>query len=256
MEDAALNVEEKDPDLALLFRDISQFQDYEIPKASELIAKIAQQLNSDLSRRKKSGGHGGSLDFKKTIRMGLQSGGTFNKLAFRRKRKHRRQLVLLCDVSGSMLQFSEFALRFIQSISEVSEASRIFLFSEGVREADAFSLQNMDKFRDYVRSTGLYGKGTDLSFALDAINHMRPPILGPSTTLIIISDTKTMRVGQAVAALNEAKRAAGRVLWLNPIPERKWNYSNTIQAMAQVCPMLPCSTLTELSRACRKLMRG
>ena len=97
MEDAALNVEEKDPDLALLFRDISQFQDFEIPKASELIAKIAQQLNSDLSRRKKGGGHSGSLDFKKTIRMGLQSGGTFNKLAFRRKRKHRRQLILLCD---------------------------------------------------------------------------------------------------------------------------------------------------------------
>jgi len=255
MEDAALNVEEIDPDLALLFRDISQFQDFEIPKASELIAKIAQQLNSDLSRRKKGGGHSGSLDFKKTIRMGLQSGGTFNKLAFRRKRKHRRQLILLCDVSGSMLQFSEFALRFIQSLSEVSESSRIFLFSEEVREVDAFSLQNMDKFRDYVRASGLYGRGTDLSFALDAINRMRPPVLGPSATLIIISDTKTMRVGQSVAALMEAKRSAGRVLWLNPIPERKWNYSNTIQTMAQICPMLPCSTLTELSRACKRLMR-
>ena len=256
MEDAGLNVEEKDPDLALLFRDIALFQDSEIPKASELIAKIAQQLNSDLSRRKKSGGHSGSLDFKKTIRMGLQTGGTFNKLAFRRKRKHRRQLVMLCDVSGSMLQFSEFALRFIQSISEVSESSRIFLFSEGIREADAFSLQNMDKFRDYVRSSGLYGKGTDLGHALETINRMRPPVLGSASTLIIISDTKTMRVAQAVSALGKAKRAAGRVLWLNPIPERKWNYSNTIQTMEQLCPMLPCSTLTELSRACRKLMKG
>jgi len=64
-----------------------------------------------------------------------------------------------------------------------------------------------------------------------------------------------MRVGQSVAALMEAKRSAGRVLWLNPIPERKWNYSNTIQTMAQICPMLPCSTLTELSRACKRLMR-
>lgn len=256
MEDAALNVEEKDPELALLFRDISLFQDFEIPKASELIAKIARQLNSELSRRKKSGGHRGCLDFKRTIRMGLQSGGSFNKLAFRKKRKQRRQLLILCDVSASMLQFSEFALRFIQSLSTVSEYSRIFLFSEDICEANAFSLQNMDKFREYVCSTGLYGKGTDLSVALDALRSMRPSVLSHSTTLIILSDTKTMRVARTVSALSEIKRAVGRVLWLNPIPERKWNYSKTIQIMAQLCPMLPCSTLTELSTACRKLMRA
>lgn len=155
-----------------------------------------------------------------------------------------------------MLQFSEFALRFIQSLSTVSEYSRIFLFSEDICEANAFSLQNMDKFREYVRSTGLYGKGTDLSVALDALRSMRPSVLSHSTTLIILSDTKTMRVARTVSALSEIKRAVGRVLWLNPIPERKWNYSKTIQIMAQLCPMLPCSTLTELSTACRKLMRA
>ena len=92
----------------------------------------------------------------------LETGGTFVHLSFRRPRRKRRMLVMLCDVSGSMLQFSEFALRFLKSLSEVSDASRIFLFSEELHEVDAFALQNMDAFRDYVRSSGLYGKGTDL----------------------------------------------------------------------------------------------
>ena len=157
MEDAAVGVEEStDPDLALMYRDISQFKDSDIPRATTMIAKIAQQLNSELSHRRNKGGHSGKLDFKKTIRKGLETGGSLYRLSFRRKHKRRRHLVLLCDVSGSMLQFSEFALRFIKSMSEVADSSRTFLFSEEMLEVDAFALQNMDSFRGYVRSSGLY----------------------------------------------------------------------------------------------------
>ena len=162
---------------------------------------------------------------------------------------------MLCDVSGSMLQFSEFALRFLKSLSEVSDASRIFLFSEELHEVDAFALQNMDAFRDYVRSSGLYGKGTDLGTALEQLCTRRPPILGPSATLLILSDTKTIDLPRALAGMEEAKRQAGKVLWLNPIPERKWPYVRSIQTVASLCQMAPCSTLEELGRACSRLMR-
>lgn len=255
MEDATVGCEESDPDLALLWKDISGFKDADIPRAAALIARITQQLNAELSRRRQRGGHGGGLDFKKTIRRGLETGGSFFRLSFRRKRKRRRMLVLLCDVSGSMLQFSEFALRFIKSMAEVSDASRIFLFSETLHEVDAFALQNMDAFRDYVRSSGLYGKGTDLGTALEQLCARRPSVLGPSTTLLILSDTKTIDLSRALADLAEAKRQAGKVLWLNPIPERKWGYVRSIQTVSSLCQMAPCSTLEELARACGRLMR-
>ena len=255
MEDAAVGCEESDPDLALLWKDISGFKDADIPRAAALIARITQQLNAELARRRQRGGHGGGLDFKKTIRRGLETGGSFFRLSFRRKRKRRRMLVLLCDVSGSMLQFSEFALRFIKSMAEVSDASRIFLFSETLHEVDAFALQNMDAFRDYVRSSGLYGKGTDLGTALEQLCARRPSVLGPSTTLLILSDTKTIDLSRALADLAEAKRQAGKVLWLNPIPERKWGYVRSIQTVSSLCQMAPCSTLEELARACSRLMR-
>lgn len=255
MEDSAVGVEASDPDLALLYRDISCFKEADIPRAAALIAAISRQLDAELSRHRKSGGHSGKLDFKRTIRKGLETGGSFYRLSYRRKRQKRRRLVLLCDVSGSMLQFSEFALRFIKSMSEVSESSLTFLFSEEVHQVDPFALQNMDAFRDYVRSSGLYGRGTDLGSALEELCHRRPAPLGPSTTLLILSDTKTIDIPRAARSLAEARRQAGKVLWLNPIPERKWHYVRSIQTMAMLCQMLPCSTLDELARACRKMLK-
>ena len=255
MEDAAVGVEEAlDPEMALMVRDIGTFRDEEIPRATALIARITQQLNAELSVRRQHAAHRGALDFRRTIRRGLETGGSLYRLSFRRKRRKKRRLVLLCDVSGSMLQFSEFALRFIKSLSDVAESSRTFLFSEAVREVDAFSLQNMDAFRQYVKDSGLYGRGTDLGTALGVLTQMRPAVLDPSATLLILSDTKTIDLPRAGRALLEAKRLSGKVLWLNPIPEQKWPYVRSIQVMSMFCQMVPCSTLDELAQACRKLM--
>ncbi len=253
MENAGLGVDETDPEVGLLYRDISAFQDTEIPKAISIIQGITRQINGELSAKRSSSGHSGKLDFRKTIRKGLETGGSFYRLKYRKKRQRRKHLVLLCDVSGSMIQFSEFALRFIQSLNQVSDSSRVFLFSEDVHEADAFSLQNMDLFRNYVRESGLYGKGTDLGTALEKLNAMKPAPLGSAATLLILSDTKTIDQPRAIQALLESKRLAGRVVWLNPIPESKWQYLRSVQTFAALCSMVPCSTLRELANACRRL---
>ena len=253
LENAGLGGQELDPEIGILYRDISDFKDTEIPKAIELIQSVARQINGELSARRRAGGHTGKLDFRKTIRKGLETGGSFYRLRYRKKRAHRKHLVLLCDVSGSMVQFSEFALRFIQSLNQVSDNSRTFLFSESVTEADAFQLQKMALFRACVRDSGIYGKGTDLGTALEYLCTQKPAVLNAATTLLILSDTKTIDQPRALRALVEAKRQAGRVIFLNPIPEGKWKYLRSVQAVAAVCPMVPCSTLRELAAACRKL---
>ncbi len=256
MEDAGTGVEGMDPDMGLMYRDISEFKDTEIPKAISLIRAVAQRLNGELSARRRNRGHSGQLDFRRTIRKGLETGGSLHKLRYKKKPKRKKHLVLLCDVSGSMMQFSEFALRFIQSLNQVSESSRTFLFSEGVFEADAFSLQNMDSFRTLIKESGIYGKGTDLGTALPTICAQKPAALNQATTLLILSDTKTIDQPRAVRALLDAKRQAGRVLWLNPIPENKWKYIKSVQTMAAICPMICCRTLRELAAACRRLTAG
>lgn len=253
MENAGENCMEADPEVGILYRDLGQFQDTEIPKAISIIQSIAKQINGELSSKRKARAHGGKLDFRRTIRLGLETGGSFHRLRYRKKREHRKRLVILCDVSGSMVQFSEFALRFIQSLNQVSENSRTFLFSERLVEADAFQLHNMDSFRSFVRESGIYGRGTDLGTALEDICARHPPILGAGTTLIILSDTKTIDQNRAVRAVLEAKRQAARVIWLNPIPEGKWQYLRSVQTMTALVPMISCSTLRELAAAGRRL---
>ena len=253
MEDAALGCAAVDPELGLLYRDISQFKDTEIPKAISIIQTVSRQINGELTARRARGGHSGKLDFRRTIRRGLETGGSFYRLHYRKKRNRRKKLVLLCDVSGSMMQFSEFALRFIQSLNQVSESSRVLLFSEELFEADPFSLQNMDAFRSYVRQCGIYGKGTNLGSALEQLCAKRPAVLGSAATLIILSDTKTVDQNRAVAALLEAKRQSGRVLWLNPIPESHWQHIRSVQTFSSLCTMVSCNTLQSLAAACRRI---
>lgn len=253
MEDSAESAAAADPELGLLFRDISEFRDQEIPKAVSIIQQTARQINAELSARKKAAGRSSQLNFRKTIRKGLETGGSFYRLKYKKKPRRRRRMVILCDVSGSMIQFSEFALRFIQSLNQASESSRTYLFSENIVEADPFSLQNMDLFRDYVNRSGIYGKGTNLGSALEYLCSRRPPVLADAATLIILSDAKTVEQGRAFAALQKAKQLSGKVIWLNPIPENRWQYLKSTQLMSSVCPMLSCSTLSSLANACRKL---
>ena len=254
MEDAAVGCGSADPELGLMYRDISEFKDVEIPKAISVIQTVSRQINGELSAKKGRGGRSGKLDFRRTIRKGLETGGSLYRLAYKKKRHRKKRLVLLCDVSGSMIQFSEFALRFVQSLNHASESSRTFLFSEQVTEADAFSLENMDGFRSYVKSSGTFGRGTDVGKALQTLCAMQPPVLNDATTLLILSDTKTVDLNKALAALAEAKRQAGRVIWLNPIPQNKWQYLRSAQAISGQCTMFACNTLQALSEACRRFV--
>ena len=252
LETAGENCMDTDPEVGILYRDLGEFRDTEIPKAISIIQSIAKQINGELSSKRRNA-HSGKLDFRRTIRKGLETGGSFRTLRYRKKRAHRKRLVILCDVSGSMIQFSEFALRLIQSLNQVSESSNVFLFSERLVEADAHCLHNMDSFRAFVRDSGIYGRGTDLGTALQGLCAARPPVLGQGATLLILSDTKTIDQNRAVAAVLEAKRQSGRVIWLNPVPEGKWQYLHSVQTMAALVPMLSCSTLRELADACRRL---
>jgi len=253
MEEAGIGGNALDPEMGLLYRDISQFKDTDIPKAISIIQTLSRQINGELTAKRNKHGHSGKLDFRRTIRKGLETGGSFYRLKYKKKRNRRKHLLLLCDVSGSMVQFSEFALRFIQALNQASESSRVYLFSESMVEADAFRLENMDLFRGYVKDCGIYGKGTDLGLALTQLTSATPPVLNQATTLLILSDTKTIDRPRALAALQKAKEMTGKVLWLNPLPQSHWNLIAGVSAFAQVCPMISCSTLNALADACRRL---
>lgn len=256
LEDAAEGAMQADSDADLMFRDISGFKESDIPKAHQLIDQVTRRINGEIVARRKRAGRSQALDFRRTIRAGLSTGGALCRLRYRPHHSRRKRIVMLCDVSGSMLQFSEFAIRFIKSLSEISDHSEIFLFSEQVQRVNPFALQNMDRFDSYVRTSGVWGRGTNVGRALDAVLAAAPPVLTPNTVLLVLSDAKSVSLDRAEASLMRAGKAAGSVIWMNPIPEGRWQYLKGVTRLRQHCSMVPCGTLDELARACQRLIGG
>lgn len=254
MEDAAEGSQGADSDADLLYRDISNFREEEIPRAYQMIDQVTRRINGEVNARQRAAGRSDAPDFKKTIRAGLSTGGALSKLHYKKKRRKKKRVVLLCDVSGSMLQFSEFAIRFIKSMSDVSDHSETFLFSEEVMKVSPFALENMNAFSNYVRHSVIWGKGTNIGRALEYISALQPSVLGPSTVLLILSDAKTVDLERAEMALMRAEKLAGQVVWMNPIPEAKWQYLKGVMTLKRHCNMVPCSTLNDLARACARLV--
>ena len=254
LEDAAEGAMPLDSDADLMFRDISNFKDSEIPRAYQLIDQVTRRINGEIVARRRAAGRSAALDFRRTIRAGLSTGGALCRLKHKKRHSRRKRVVMLCDVSGSMLQFSEFAIRFIKSLSEVSDHSEIFLFSEQVQRVSPFALEDMNRFGSYVRASGVWGRGTNAGRALEAVMEVRPAVLTPHTVLIVLSDAKSVDLNRAEAALSQARQQAGGVVWMNPIPEAKWQYLRGIMRLRQHCDMVPCGTLDELARACARLM--
>ena len=256
LEDAAEGAMQADSDADLLFREISGFRESDIPKAHQLIDQVTRRINGEITARRRKAGRSRALDFRRTIRAGLSTGGALCRLRYRPHHSRRKRVVMLCDVSGSMLQFSEFAIRFIKSLSEISDHSEIFLFSEQVQRVNPFALQNMDLFNSYVRTSGVWGRGTNVGRALDAVLATAPPVLTPNTVLLVLSDAKSVSLDRAETSLIRAAKSAGSVIWMNPIPETKWQYLKGIARLRQHCRMVPCDTLDALARACRRLIGG
>ena len=256
LEDAAEGAMQADSDADLMFRDISGFREADIPKAHQLIDQVTRRINGEIVARRRKAGRAEALDFRRTIRAGLSTGGALCRLRHKRHHSRRKRIVMLCDVSGSMLQFSEFAIRFVKSLSEVSDHSEIFLFSEQVQRVNPFALQNMDLFSGYVRTSGVWGRGTNVGRALDAVLAANPPVLTPNTVLLVLSDAKSVSLDRAEESLMRAGKAAGSVVWMNPIPEAKWQYLKGVSRLRRHCNMVPCGTLDELARACQRLIGG
>ena len=254
LEDAAEGAMQAGSDADLLFRDISNFKDSEIPRAYQLIDQVTRRINGDIVARRKAAGRAAALDFRRTIRAGLSTGGALCRLKYKKRHSRKKRIVMLCDVSGSMMQFSEFAIRFIKSLSEVSDHSEIFLFSEQVQRVNPFALQNMNLFGSYVRTSGVWGRGTNIGRALEAVLMANPSVLTPNTVLIVLSDAKSVDLDRAEAGLMKATQRAGSVVWMNPIPEAKWQYLKGVMRLKQHCSMVPCGTLNELARACARLV--
>ncbi|MEX2135064.1 MAG: VWA domain-containing protein, partial [Acidimicrobiia bacterium] len=108
----------------------------ELAEMEAAIGPLTRKLAARLARRRKR--RSGRLDFRKTVRRSLATGGVPADPQFKHPRPHRPEVWLICDISGSMATFSRFTLQFTHAMSSQFSRLRSFAFVDTVDEVTDF----------------------------------------------------------------------------------------------------------------------
>jgi hypothetical protein len=190
------------------------------------IGPLTRKLAAKLARRRKR--RTGRLDFRRTVRKSLATGGVPADPQFKHPRPHRPEVWLLCDISGSMATFSRFTLQFTHAMSTHFSRLRSFAFVDTIDEVTDFFGPGVDFGSAVTRITTeaevvwLDGH-SDYGNALETFYNRYGSQLTPRTTVIITGDARNNYRPPRDAILSEVARAARALVWLNPEPTAYWD---------------------------------
>jgi uncharacterized protein with von Willebrand factor type A (vWA) domain len=250
---------DRDDDIDLADRELLRLSPAEMAELRALVRPLARHLAARLQRRRRSVVTG-RLDARRTVRRSLQSGGVPLDVALRRRHPHRSEIVLLCDVSGSVAEFARFTLALMYAVHAEIPHLRSFAFVDGVAEVtDLFTeathevhvarllerpgVIGHDGHSDYGRVFAQFGR-----------DHLRS--LSARTTVVITGDARTNYRDPDITAFRAIAARVHRVVWLDPEPEHDWDRNDSaIPAYRPHCDgVFEVRTLRQLSTAITHLV--
>ncbi len=217
------------------------------------VRPLARRLATRLAMRRRIARRG-ALEPRKTFRRALASGGVPVDLAFRPRQAHKPELVLLCDVSGSVAAFSRFTLLFCHALQgTLSSRVRSFAFIDAVDEVTGYfhDADPADAARRMVTEASLVWLDghSDYGHAFETFRARHLDALTPRTTLVVLGDARNNYRAPAVGALDALRRRARSVYWLNPEPASQWGSGDSVAPRygAHVDAMHECRNLRQLA---------
>lgn len=234
----------------------------DIRTAEQIAIRLGKALRDRRSRRRKAARKGAAIDLRRTIRHSLASGGEPLRLARRRRPDRPVKIVGLCDVSGSMMNYTRPFLAFLAGLMRADDASDAYLFhTRLVRITSA--LRDEDPLRALNRITLLadgFGGGSKIAANLNqfASGYARNFVDGRSV-VVVLSDGYDSESPQVMdVALKKLKRRGCKIIWLNPL--KSWQgFEPVARGMAAALPHLdafePASTLQDLANLEKMMAR-
>jgi uncharacterized protein with von Willebrand factor type A (vWA) domain len=190
------------------------------------IGPLTRKLAARLARRRKK--RTGRLDFRRTVRKSLATGGVPADPQFRHPRPHRPEVWLLCDISGSMATFSRFTLQFTHAMSTHFSKLRSFAFVDTIDEVTDFFGPGIDfgpavsRITTEAEVVWLDGH-SDYGNSLETFHSRYGSQLTPRTTVIITGDARNNYRPPRDAVLADVARVCRGLVWLNPEPRAYWD---------------------------------
>ncbi len=215
------------------------------------IQPLARRLATRVSREQHAR-RGRPLDFRRTVRASMSSGGVPIETRHRPKRPGRTDLVVLCDVSGSVASFAGFTLMLVFALREQFNRVRAFTFVDEIHEVtDRFTpgadpAQTMSDLAASARYASLWGR-TNYGRAFTRFAEQHADALTPKTNLLVLGDARSNHTDLALPVVKDLVHASRHSWWLNPEHHRHWNTGDSAaREYGQLVPMVECRNLTQL----------
>ncbi len=157
-----------------------------------VVAPLARTLATRLAARRRRS-RAGEIDLRKTLRKSMSTGGVPIDVVLKKPHPARPELVVLCDVSGSVAGFSHFTLLLVHALRQQFSRVRVFAFIDTTDEVTELFGPDADlavAVQRITREAGVYTRDghSDYGNAFVSFLEKYPTVLSPRSSLLVLGD--------------------------------------------------------------------
>ena len=224
-----------------------------------VVAPLARTLATRLAARRRRS-HAGQIDLRKTLRKSMSTGGVPIDVVLKKPHPARPELVVLCDVSGSVAGFSHFTLMLVHALRQQFSRVRVFAFIDTTDEVTELFGPDADlavAVQKITREAAVYTRDghSDYGHAFVSFLDKWPNALSPRTALLVLGDGRNNYRNPQGDLLAHMVGASRHAHWLNPEPKHLWGSGDSATAKYQdVITMHECRSAKQLASVIDNLL--
>ncbi|OBG01515.1 vWA domain-containing protein [Mycolicibacter sinensis] len=224
-----------------------------------VVAPLARTLATRLAARRRRS-RAGTIDLRKTLRRSMSTGGVPIDVVLRKPRPARPELVVLCDVSGSVAGFSHFTLLLVHALRQQFSRVRVFAFIDTTDEVTHLFGPEADlavAIQRITRESGVYTRDghSDYGHAFVSFVEKYPSVVSPRSALLVLGDGRTNYRDPGTDVLSHLVTASRHAHWLNPEPRHLWGSGDSaVPRYEDVIAMHECRSAKQLAAVIDQLL--
>jgi hypothetical protein len=242
-------------------KDFAQMSAAEIEEARKAIKRLAMPEDKRRTRRFAPGGRPARVDARRSFRRSLQPGGVID-LEFRSAVERAPPVVALCDISGSMNEYTRLFLHFLHVLGETRRVSTFLFGTRLTNVTRAMRARDPDAALAQCSAMALdWSGGTRIGEALARFNRdWSRRVLGQGAITLLITDgLERDDLDKLKAEMERLAKSSRRVIWVNPLL-RYGDFAAKAGGIRTMLPYVdsfrPIHNLASMADLCQALSGG
>jgi uncharacterized protein len=224
----------------------------QLRQMQRVVKPLARTLATRLAARRRRSRRG-EIDLRKTLRKSMSTGGVPIDVVLKKPHPARPELVVLCDVSGSVAGFSHFTLMLVHALRQQFSRVRVFAFIDTTDEVTDLFGPDADlavAVQRITREAGVYTRDghSDYGHAFASFMNTWPNVLSPRSSLLVLGDGRNNYRNPELELLAHMVNSSRHAHWLNPEPRHLWGSGDSaVPRYQDVITMHECRSAKQLA---------